>query len=121
MSPRGWVDLAAAKLGLDPVEIRRRNLIHDDAYPCTSPSGFAFEKLSHHQCLDKLVAMMDYDAFAPRAGGAARARRISRHRHRELHRADQSEPAALPASAARRSRHRTAAPIGSIPAARSPA
>ena len=31
----GLVDLAAAKLGLDPAEIRRRNLIPDDAYPCT--------------------------------------------------------------------------------------
>ena len=57
----GLVDLAAAKLGLDPIEIRRRNLIRDDAYPHTSPSGFVFEKLSHHQCLDKLVALMGYD------------------------------------------------------------
>src|SRR5712671_3725548 len=35
----GLVDLAAMKIGMDPVEIRRRNLIADDAYPCTSPSG----------------------------------------------------------------------------------
>ena len=24
------------------------------------PSGLKFEKLSHHQCLDKLLALMDY-------------------------------------------------------------
>jgi len=35
----GLVDLAAAKIGMDPVEIRRRNLIADDAYPCASPSA----------------------------------------------------------------------------------
>src|SRR5262249_57681230 len=56
----GTVDLAAAKLGIDPAEFRRRNLIPDDAYPYTFPSGIKFEKLSHHQCLDKLVAIMNY-------------------------------------------------------------
>jgi carbon-monoxide dehydrogenase large subunit len=57
----GIVDLAAAKLGMDPAEFRRRNLIPDDAYPCTATSGLKFEKLSHHQCLDKLLTMMRYD------------------------------------------------------------
>jgi carbon-monoxide dehydrogenase large subunit len=57
----GLVDLAAMKIGMDPVEIRRRNLIADDAYPCASPSGLRFEKLSHHASLNKLLAMMDYD------------------------------------------------------------
>lgn len=57
----GLVDLAAAKIGMDPVEMRRRNLIADDAYPCVSPSGLRFEKLSHHASLAKLMAMMDYE------------------------------------------------------------
>jgi carbon-monoxide dehydrogenase large subunit len=56
----GLVDLAAMKIGMDPVEIRRRNLIADDAYPCAGPSGIKFEKLSHHAALDKLIAMMGY-------------------------------------------------------------
>ena len=59
----GLVDLAAKKIGMDPVEIRRRNLIADDAYPCASPSGMKFEALSHQASLDKLFAMMDYDAL----------------------------------------------------------
>jgi carbon-monoxide dehydrogenase large subunit len=57
----GIVDLAAEKLGLDPAEFRRRNLIPDDAYPYTAASGVKFEKLSHHQSLDKLLKLMDYD------------------------------------------------------------
>jgi carbon-monoxide dehydrogenase large subunit len=57
----GIVDLAAAKLGMDPAAFRRKNLIPDDAYPYTSASGMKFELLSHHQCLDKLLALMDYD------------------------------------------------------------
>jgi carbon-monoxide dehydrogenase large subunit len=59
----GLVDLAAARIGMDPVEIRRRNLIADDGYPCASPSGLKFEKLSHHASLDKLLGMMNYDAL----------------------------------------------------------
>jgi CO/xanthine dehydrogenase Mo-binding subunit len=55
------VDEAAAKLGLDPAEMRRKNLIPDDAYPCKSPSGMRFEALSHHRCLSKLLEIMRYD------------------------------------------------------------
>src|SRR5439155_1489970 len=59
----GLVDLAAMKIGMDPVEIRRHNLIADDAYPCASPSGLRFEQLSHHASLTKIVEMMDYQAL----------------------------------------------------------
>jgi aerobic carbon-monoxide dehydrogenase large subunit len=59
----GLVDLAAMKIGMDPVEIRRRNLIADDAYPCASPSGLRFEQLSHHASLTKITEMMDYRAL----------------------------------------------------------
>jgi carbon-monoxide dehydrogenase large subunit len=54
----GLVDMAAEALGMDPIEIRRRNLIRDDAYPRTSPSGMRFEGLSHHASLDKLLEMV---------------------------------------------------------------
>src|SRR4029077_1421549 len=57
----GIVDKAAAKIGMDPAEFRRRNLIADDAYPYTFPSGIKFEKLSHHQTLNKLLELMDYN------------------------------------------------------------
>ena len=57
------VDLAARRIGMDPVAIRRRNLLPDDGYPCTSVTGLRFEGLSHHACLDKLVGMIGYDAL----------------------------------------------------------
>ena len=59
----GLVDMAAAELGMDPIEIRRLNMYADDAYPVTSPAKMRFEGLSHHQSMDKLVALMDYDAL----------------------------------------------------------
>ena len=57
------VDLAARRIGMDPVAIRRRNLVADDAYPCASASGMRFEALSHHASLDKLLGMIGYDAL----------------------------------------------------------
>ena len=56
----GLVELAAAKIGMDPLEIRRRNLIADDAHPSSGPSGIKFEALSHHESLAHLDAMMNY-------------------------------------------------------------
>jgi carbon-monoxide dehydrogenase large subunit len=56
----GLVELAAEKIGMDPLEIRRRNLIADDAHPSSAPSGIKFEALSHHECLAHLDAMMNY-------------------------------------------------------------
>jgi carbon-monoxide dehydrogenase large subunit len=59
----GLVDFAARAIGMDPAEIRRRNLIPDDAYPCDSASGLKFESLSHHAALDKLLSMMNYEGL----------------------------------------------------------
>jgi carbon-monoxide dehydrogenase large subunit len=59
----GLVELAAAKIGMDPLEIRRRNLYADDAYPATSAAGLKFEQLSHHESLAHLDSMMNYAAL----------------------------------------------------------
>jgi carbon-monoxide dehydrogenase large subunit len=56
----GLVELAAAKIGMDPIALRRRNLFADDAYPATTAAGLKLEGLSHHASHDKLVKMMDY-------------------------------------------------------------
>ena len=37
------LDLLAARLGLDPAEVRRRNLIPRERYPFTSASGFVYD------------------------------------------------------------------------------
>ena len=59
----GLVDLAAAAVGLDPLEFRRRNLIRDGSYPRTSPAGMKFEGLSHEKSLAALLGMIDYPAL----------------------------------------------------------
>lgn len=54
------IEAAARSLGIDVLEMRRRNLIAADAYPYTCASGVVYERLSHHECLDKIARMMDY-------------------------------------------------------------
>ena len=57
------VDQAAYRLGIDPIEMRRRNVMPDDGYPATTASGIKLKDLSHQRCLDALVARMNYDAL----------------------------------------------------------
>jgi len=59
----GLVDLAARRIAMDPLEIRRRNVIPDDAYPTTGASGIKLEVLSHQACLDKIEQLMEYPAL----------------------------------------------------------
>jgi aerobic carbon-monoxide dehydrogenase large subunit len=59
----GLVELAAAKIGMDPLELRRRNLFADDAYPAQTAAGLKLEKLSHHEALAHLDSMMNYSGL----------------------------------------------------------
>ena len=56
----GLVELAAAKIGMDPIALRLKNLFADDAYPATTAAGLKLEALSHQAAHDKIVKMMDY-------------------------------------------------------------
>ncbi len=57
------IDLAAAEIGMDPVEYRLKHYITDDMYPHTTASGVFFERLSLHRCLKQLTEMMRYDSL----------------------------------------------------------
>ena len=54
------VDRAAEATGLDPLEIRRRNVMADDSYPRMSASGIQMQDLSHQACLETLEEKMNY-------------------------------------------------------------
>ena len=58
----GLLDDAGRALGIDPVDMRRRNLPPDDSYPRASASGMKLDDLSQHACLEKLVQIMDLPA-----------------------------------------------------------
>ena len=57
------VDLAAAEIGMDPLELRRRNFIPDDAYPTKAPGGMKLDRLSLQACQERMARLMDYDGL----------------------------------------------------------
>ncbi|MEA2579228.1 MAG: aerobic carbon-monoxide dehydrogenase large subunit [Actinomycetota bacterium] len=54
------MDLVAAELGMDPVEIRRRNLIPPDAFPYTTSSGTTYDTGDYLKSLDTALELADY-------------------------------------------------------------
>lgn len=55
------MDVAARRLGIDAVEIRRRNLI--DTFPYRSATGLVYDPGSYVESLEKAVEMLDLEAF----------------------------------------------------------
>jgi carbon-monoxide dehydrogenase large subunit len=58
------MDKAAAAFGIDPIEIRRRNLI--DRFPYTSAMGLVFDEASYRQTMEMAVEHIDLAAFRVR-------------------------------------------------------
>lgn len=55
------MDLFAAEVGLDPAEVRRRNLIASDRFPFTTPTGATYDVGEFEGALDKALAAAGYD------------------------------------------------------------
>ncbi len=63
MVAEGLIEKAARALEIDIFDIRRRNFHPCDGDPSTTPSGIGLVDLSYNACLDRLRALMDYDAL----------------------------------------------------------
>lgn len=55
------LDLLAARLDMDPAEIRRRNLIPRDAYPFSAAGGFLYDSGDLPKALEEALAMAGYE------------------------------------------------------------
>ncbi len=55
------VDLFAAEVGLDPVAVRRRNLLAPDAFPYASPTGASYDSGAYEAALDLVLESARYD------------------------------------------------------------
>ncbi len=64
------IDLAAADMGIDPAEIRRRNLIPADAMPYKLPLGGGYDCGEFEKVLDKALEKSDYANAATRRADA---------------------------------------------------
>ncbi len=60
------IDVAAAELGIDPVELRRRNMISPEAMPYDTGFVFTYDSGEFEVCLDRAIEAADRDGFADR-------------------------------------------------------
>jgi 2-furoyl-CoA dehydrogenase large subunit len=70
------MDLLAGRLGLDPVEIRRRNLIGTECFPYRTPTGGLYDSGDYRAAFDKALAVANYDELKREQ---ARARAAGRY------------------------------------------
>lgn len=70
------VDLGARKLGLDPVELRRRNFIPADAFPYQTPVALQYDSGNYAPAMDRALEMVGYEALRAEQ---ARARKEGRY------------------------------------------
>lgn len=57
------VDCVAHDLNMDPLEVRRKNLIGADEFPFTTGTALAYDSGDYTTALDKAMGMIDYDAL----------------------------------------------------------
>ena len=55
------MDEVGNALGLDPLELRRRNMIQHEEFPYTIPSGTTYDSGDYHAVVDKVVADTSYN------------------------------------------------------------
>jgi CO/xanthine dehydrogenase Mo-binding subunit len=70
------LDQIARDLGLDPAEVRRRNLVRPEDLPWTSPTGTVYDSGSYQAALARLLQLARYDELRREQ---ARARAAGRH------------------------------------------
>ena len=57
------MDIAAIKLGMDPVEIRRKNFPDKSEFPFSTSAGLLYDSGDYHQALDLALEAADYPAM----------------------------------------------------------
>jgi carbon-monoxide dehydrogenase large subunit len=57
------LDRAARQMGLDPIELRRRNLLRGQDMPYTNPNGMPFDHITPLENFDLAIETLGYEAF----------------------------------------------------------
>ena len=70
------LDLLARSMGLDPAEIRRRNLLQPGDYPATSPSGFVYDSGDYPRALARALDLIGYERRCAERDEARRRGRL---------------------------------------------
>ena len=60
------MDTLADTMGIDPMELRRRNFIRKDQFPYTAMTGLVYDSGDHAGAADKAAELADYDGVRAR-------------------------------------------------------
>lgn len=66
------IQKAAREMNIDPIEMRRRNLIRRDDMPYRTPGGLIYDDGDFEAVLDKALALADWQGFAARRADSER-------------------------------------------------
>ena len=69
------IDEAARQTGIDPLELRRRNLVR--TFPHKTPLGWSYDSGDYERCLDLALELVDARAPASAVAGGASASAVS--------------------------------------------
>lgn len=70
------IDAAAQDLGIDRVELRRRNCIPPDAFPYASPTGLSYDSADFAMVMDEALKQSDWSGIEVRRAEAKQRRRL---------------------------------------------
>ncbi len=70
------VDIAAAELGIDPLDFRRRNMIKPEQLPFTTPTGLVLQTITPIETLDQAAEIIGYEDFRREQAAAREEGRI---------------------------------------------
>src|SRR5437879_4549677 len=71
------IDRIAPHLGMDSIEVRKRNFIRKDQFPYTIPSGSTYDSGDYHAVLDKTLAAIDYGSLVRARDEVRRSGRLA--------------------------------------------
>ncbi|WP_431233881.1 xanthine dehydrogenase family protein molybdopterin-binding subunit [Mycolicibacterium psychrotolerans] len=57
------LDIAARKMGIDPVELRRKNLLRRDEMPFFNPNGMPYDHVAPMETFEQAVKILDHEGF----------------------------------------------------------
>jgi carbon-monoxide dehydrogenase large subunit len=57
------LDIAARRMDMDPMELRRRNLLHTDELPFTSATGMPYDSITPLETFEQALEILDYRSF----------------------------------------------------------
>ncbi|MDJ0755245.1 MAG: xanthine dehydrogenase family protein molybdopterin-binding subunit [Ardenticatenaceae bacterium] len=66
------MDAAADELGIDPLEIRRKNFIKPEQFPYKIPTGNVYDSGNYEAVLDEALTLLDYEGWRQKQAEARR-------------------------------------------------